>query len=38
MSNNQSLLMVIVSGKDRPGIKARFSRILVKHHVEVMDI
>jgi len=38
MSNNQSLLMVIFSGKDRHGITARFSRILVEHHVEVMDI
>jgi len=38
MSSNQSLLMVIVSGKDRPGITARFSRILMEHHTEVVDI
>jgi phosphoserine phosphatase len=38
MSNNQSLLMVIVSGKDRPGITARFSRILMEQNVELVDI
>jgi len=30
--------MVIVSGKDRPGITARFTRILMEHKVEVLDI
>ncbi|RPJ20240.1 MAG: phosphoserine phosphatase SerB, partial [Desulfobacteraceae bacterium] len=35
---NQNFLMVIVSGKDRPGITARFTRILMNHKVEVVDI
>lgn len=38
MAENQNLLMVIVSGKDRPGITARFTRILMNHNVEVVDI
>jgi len=38
MSSNQNLLMVIVSGKDRPGITAKFARILMEHNVEVVDI
>jgi len=38
MSALQNLLMVIVSGKDRPGITARFSRILMEHHAEIVDI
>ena len=38
MTRNQNLLMVIVSGKDRPGITAKFARILMDHHVEVVDI
>jgi predicted amino acid-binding ACT domain protein len=35
MIKNQNLLMVIVSGKDRPGITAKFARILMEHNVEV---
>jgi phosphoserine phosphatase len=38
MGKNQNLLMVIVSGKDRPGITAKFARILMEHNVEVVDI
>jgi len=38
MKKNHNLLMVIVSGKDRPGITARFTRILMEHKVEVLDI
>jgi phosphoserine phosphatase len=38
MAKNQNFLMVIVSGKDRPGITARFTRILMNHNVEVVDI
>jgi len=38
MDENQNLLMVIVSGKDRPGITAKFTRILMHHHIEVVDI
>jgi predicted amino acid-binding ACT domain protein len=30
--------MVIVSGKDRPGITAKFARNLMEHNVEVVDI
>ncbi|NTV35263.1 MAG: hypothetical protein HGA50_18505, partial [Deltaproteobacteria bacterium] len=33
MAKNQNFLMVIVSGKDRPGITARFTRILMNHNV-----
>jgi phosphoserine phosphatase len=38
MSDPQTLLMVIVSGKDRPGITARLSRILTEHNAEVVEI
>ena len=38
MAKNQNFLMVIVSGKDRPGITARFTRILMNHNIEVVDI
>jgi len=38
MAKNQNLLMVVVSGKDRPGITARFTRILMNHNIEVVDI
>lgn len=34
----KNLLMVVVSGKDRPGITARLSRILLDHQVEIVDI
>ena len=38
MVKNGNFLMVIVSGKDRPGITAQFTRILMNHNVEVVDI
>ena len=33
-----TLLMVTVSGKDRPGITAAFSRVLLERRVEIVDI
>lgn len=38
MDKERNFLMVTVSGKDRPGITAAFSRVLVEHHVELVDI
>ncbi|MEW5909092.1 MAG: ACT domain-containing protein, partial [Thermodesulfobacteriota bacterium] len=38
MAENQNLLMVVVSGKDRPGIVAGFTRILMNHNIEIVDI
>jgi len=38
MTGHQTLLMVIVSGKDRPGITARLSQILTEHNAEVVVI
>jgi phosphoserine phosphatase len=38
MKEDKNLLMVMVSGRDRPGITATFSRILNDYHVEVIDI
>ncbi|MGD2127535.1 MAG: phosphoserine phosphatase SerB [Desulfobacteraceae bacterium] len=38
MAEGKNLLMVIVSGPDRPGITAKFTRILMDHNVEVVDI
>jgi phosphoserine phosphatase len=38
MPEPKNLLMVTVSGQDRPGITAIFSRVLMEHNVEVVDI
>ncbi|MGD8562928.1 MAG: phosphoserine phosphatase SerB, partial [Desulfarculaceae bacterium] len=38
MRQDKTLLMVTVSGKDRPGITATFSRVLLEHRVELVDI
>jgi phosphoserine phosphatase len=38
MAEEKNLLMVTVSGADRPGITARFTAVLMKHHVEVVEI
>ncbi|MFH1058912.1 MAG: phosphoserine phosphatase SerB [Pseudomonadota bacterium] len=38
MPEDKHLLMVTVSGHDRPGITAAFTRILLVHGVELMDI
>ena len=38
MHSDKSLLMVTISGKDRPGISASFSQILLHHGVEIIDI
>jgi phosphoserine phosphatase len=38
MKEDKNFLMVIVSGHDRPGITATFSKILHDHNVEVIDI
>ena len=38
MNEDKNLLMVVVSGHDRPGITATFSRILYEHNIEVVDI
>ena len=38
MAESKNFLMVVVSGHDRPGITARFSRILMAHNVEIVDI
>lgn len=38
MKDDKNLLMVIISGHDRPGITATFSRILYEHGIEVVDI
>lgn len=38
MKEEKNLLMVIISGHDRPGITATFSKILNDHNIEVVDI
>ncbi|MFH1139716.1 MAG: phosphoserine phosphatase SerB [Pseudomonadota bacterium] len=38
MNEGRDLLMVSVSGPDRPGITAALTRIMVEHHVDVVDI
>lgn len=38
MDEDKNLLMVTVSGADRPGITATFTRVLMKHNAEVVDI
>ena len=38
MKNEDNYLMVTVSGQDRPGIAAVFTRVMAEHQVEVVDI
>ncbi len=38
MAEDKNLLMVTISGSDRPGISAAFARVLMEHGVEVVDI
>jgi phosphoserine phosphatase len=38
MAETKKLLMVTVSGQDRPGITATFSRVMMEHSVELVDI
>jgi phosphoserine phosphatase len=38
MNSNQNLLMVVVSGSDRPGIIARLTRTLLNHNVDIAEI
>ena len=38
MPEDKQLLMVTVSGRDRPGITAAFSRVMLEHNVDVVDI
>ena len=38
MAEEKNLLMVTVSGKDRPGIAAAFAKVLLTHRVELVDI
>jgi phosphoserine phosphatase len=38
MAENRTLLMVIVSGQDRPGITSKLTRTLMQHNVEIVDI
>jgi phosphoserine phosphatase len=38
MSTEKNLLMVTISGKDRPGIAASLSGVLLQHGVELVDI
>ena len=38
MEKGMELLMVTVSGQDRPGITSAMSRIMVDHDVEIVDI
>lgn len=38
MSANKDFVVVTVSGRDRPGITAAFSKILDKHQVKIADI
>jgi phosphoserine phosphatase len=38
MPENKDLLMVTVSGRDRPGIAAALSNVLVDHQVNIVDI
>ena len=38
MREDKKLLMVTISGPDRPGITAALTQILMKHNVEIVDI
>ena len=38
MPEDQKLLMVTISGPDRPGITAALTQVLMKHNVEIVDI
>lgn len=38
MSKDQKLLMVNISGSDRPGITAALTQVLMKHGVEIVDV
>ena len=38
MAEAKKLLMVTVSGEDRPGITATFTRVMMEHRVELVDI
>lgn len=38
MQKDRELLMVTISGPDRPGITAALTQVLVKHDVEIVDI
>jgi len=38
MTEDQKLLMVTISGPDRPGITAALTQVLMKHNVEIVDI
>ncbi len=38
MVEGMELLMVTVTGRDRPGITAAFSRVLLEHGVDIVDI
>ncbi len=38
MSQDKTLLMVTVSGRDRPGITAAFTKVMVAHGCEAVDI
>jgi phosphoserine phosphatase len=38
MPEDPKLLMVTISGPDRPGITAALTQVLIKHNVEIVDI
>ena len=38
MKEAKNLLVVTVSGKDRPGITAAFTRVFIEHSLQVLDI
>jgi phosphoserine phosphatase len=38
MPEDKKLLMVTISGPDRPGITAALTQVLIKHNVEIVDI
>ena len=38
MPAEKNLLMVTISGRDRPGISAAFAKVLMAHNVELVDI
>jgi phosphoserine phosphatase len=38
MPEDPKLLMVTISGPDRPGITAALTQVLMKHNVEIVDI
>jgi phosphoserine phosphatase len=38
MLDDKNLLMVTVSGADRPGITSRFTRVLLNHGVDIVDM